>query len=225
MKILLSAALAIGLSAAAITPSQAVVIGTANGDSNSIPFDTYLGGYYFQQVYSGLGSTNINSLTFYNTKNPGGTPATGSFQLYLSYISSSTNIAAFDNQGQNFAFPDGTFTQVYSGTLPALTNGKLDFALSTAFNYNPADGYLLLTVRNFDLSGDGNLFLDSVKNSSQTNSRFSAYMSDSNTGLVTGFNEQVAAVPEPSTWAMMILGFAGVGFLAYRRRKGAMLAA
>jgi hypothetical protein len=25
-------------------------------------------------------------------------------------------------------------------------------------------------------------------------------------------------VPEASTWAMMILGFAGVGFLAYRRR-------
>jgi hypothetical protein len=29
----------------------------------------------------------------------------------------------------------------------------------------------------------------------------------------------VGAVPEPSTWAMMILGFAGVGFLAYRRKK------
>ena len=27
-----------------------------------------------------------------------------------------------------------------------------------------------------------------------------------------------AAVPEPSTWAMMILGFAGVGFMAYRRK-------
>jgi hypothetical protein len=34
-----------------------------------------------------------------------------------------------------------------------------------------------------------------------------------------------AAVPEPSTWAMVILGFAGVGFMAYRRRKGAMIAA
>ena len=34
-----------------------------------------------------------------------------------------------------------------------------------------------------------------------------------------------SAVPEPSTWAMMILGFAGVGFMAYRRRKGAMIAA
>ncbi|MDE2379059.1 PEPxxWA-CTERM sorting domain-containing protein [Bradyrhizobium sp.] len=28
----------------------------------------------------------------------------------------------------------------------------------------------------------------------------------------------VSAVPEPSTWAMMILGFCGLGFLAYRRR-------
>jgi hypothetical protein len=27
------------------------------------------------------------------------------------------------------------------------------------------------------------------------------------------------AVPETSTWAMMILGFAGVGFMAYRRRN------
>jgi len=31
-------------------------------------------------------------------------------------------------------------------------------------------------------------------------------------------------VPEPSTWAMMILGFAGVGFLAYRRRNQAVVA-
>jgi hypothetical protein len=28
-----------------------------------------------------------------------------------------------------------------------------------------------------------------------------------------------SAVPEPSTWAMMILGFCGVGFLAYRRKQ------
>lgn len=32
-------------------------------------------------------------------------------------------------------------------------------------------------------------------------------------------NASVAAVPEASTWAMMILGFVGVGFLAYRRRE------
>jgi PEP-CTERM motif len=34
-----------------------------------------------------------------------------------------------------------------------------------------------------------------------------------------------AAVPEPSTWAMMILGFTGVGFMAYRRKsKPALMA-
>ncbi len=38
--------------------------------------------------------------------------------------------------------------------------------------------------------------------------------------------DTVAAVPEPSTWAMMILGFAGVGFMAYRRKsKPALMAA
>jgi PEP-CTERM motif len=36
----------------------------------------------------------------------------------------------------------------------------------------------------------------------------------------------VSAVPEPSTWAMMILGFAGVGFMAYRRKaKPGLMAA
>ena len=28
----------------------------------------------------------------------------------------------------------------------------------------------------------------------------------------------VSAIPEPSTWAMLILGFLGVGFMAYRRK-------
>jgi len=36
----------------------------------------------------------------------------------------------------------------------------------------------------------------------------------------------ISAVPEPSTWAMMLLGFAGIGFMAYRRKsKPALMAA
>jgi hypothetical protein len=34
-----------------------------------------------------------------------------------------------------------------------------------------------------------------------------------------------AAVPEPSTWAMMILGFCGLGFVAYRRKASTLSAA
>lgn len=42
---------------------------------------------------------------------------------------------------------------------------------------------------------------------------------------VTSPNEITAGVPELSTWAMMLLGFAGVGFVAYRRaRKASTLA-
>ena len=47
-------------------------------------------------------------------------------------------------------------------------------------------------------------------------------------GTIETFKIEVAGVPEPSTWAMMILGFAGVSFMAYRRSRkhqGLMLAA
>jgi hypothetical protein len=38
-------------------------------------------------------------------------------------------------------------------------------------------------------------------------------------GFYTVQDFRVSAVPEPSTWAMMILGFLGVGFVAYRRKS------
>ena len=37
--------------------------------------------------------------------------------------------------------------------------------------------------------------------------------------LETNFVSGTPPVPEASTWAMMILGFLGVGFMAYRRRN------
>ena len=36
-------------------------------------------------------------------------------------------------------------------------------------------------------------------------------------------NVTIAAVPEPSTWAMMLLGFLGLGFVAYRRKSHSIL--
>jgi hypothetical protein len=45
-------------------------------------------------------------------------------------------------------------------------------------------------------------------------------------GTYTAVFDIAAAVPEPATWAMMIVGFAGVGFMAYRRNfKPALRAA
>jgi hypothetical protein len=43
--------------------------------------------------------------------------------------------------------------------------------------------------------------------------------------VITGGEAIAAGVPEPSAWAMMILGFFGVGFLAYRRHTKTALKA
>jgi len=45
---------------------------------------------------------------------------------------------------------------------------------------------------------------------------FSAAIPKGDTLTVSG--TAVSAVPEPATWAMMVLGFMGVGFVAYRRK-------
>jgi hypothetical protein len=49
---------------------------------------------------------------------------------------------------------------------------------------------------------------------------------EENGGIVAPGATFTSGVPEPSTWVMMILGFAGLGFMAYRRKsKPALMAA
>jgi PEP-CTERM motif len=38
-------------------------------------------------------------------------------------------------------------------------------------------------------------------------------------GEANGLFGSITAVPEPSSWALLILGFAGVGFMTYRRKS------
>jgi len=214
-----TALVATALAAAAFSPAHALVIGTADSES-SIPFGSTFGGYEFQQVYSksSFGSSiNISEITFYeNAQYAGGTPRPGTFDIYLSTTSATPQ--SFPNTATTT--PDSTFTKVFHGSLPSIVNGKLDFQLPTSFYYDLSKGNLLLTVVTTDLLSDyyNPLYLNSDKNVGVTNMRDSIYTYNWNQGLVTGFN--VAPVPEPSTWAMMILGFVGVGFMAYRRKSG-----
>jgi PEP-CTERM motif len=39
-------------------------------------------------------------------------------------------------------------------------------------------------------------------------------------GTPGGPSGSIAAVPEPSTWAMLLLGFAGLGYAGFRRSRG-----
>jgi hypothetical protein len=103
---------------------------------------------------------------------------------------------------------DGTFQWdniVYTSTTPHVDNGGLLFDA----------GGLEWNIYNGTGAGPTNYFPkgDTLANSS-----------DNYGGTLGTFN--ISAVPEPSTWAMMILGFTGVGFMAYRRQsKPALLAA
>jgi len=45
------------------------------------------------------------------------------------------------------------------------------------------------------------------------------FFKDANGDYIRILDAQVAAVPEASTWAMMVFGFLGVGFVAYRRKQ------
>lgn len=51
-----------------------------------------------------------------------------------------------------------------------------------------------------------------------TNSPLSINPPSSNAGVTT-IQGRVTAVPEPATWAMMLLGFGGIGFAMRRRRQ------
>ena len=55
---------------------------------------------------------------------------------------------------------------------------------------------------------------------------FGVVVANADTVLDSVPNGVVAGTPEPSTWAMMILGFASLGFAGYRKaRKTAAIAA
>lgn len=211
----------------AVAPAGAVVVGVAN-TSSSFPFGSSGGGYYYQQVYSAVsvGSLNITDLTFYNSTTAGSTgqPRDGTFVVYFSTTSAS--VTNFDTSA--FQFPDSTFTEVFNGALPSITDGKLTLNLAQAFNYNSGSGNLVLTVREFSLSssGAGTVYLQADNKTKAMNSRFSAYSYDWDRtttnygqGLVTGFNVAAAAVPEPATWALMLVGFGVTGSALRRTRR------
>jgi hypothetical protein len=99
----------------------------------------------------------------------------------------------------------------------------------TTESFNNTGTYSLLTNHVYNVYLYGNLYASVSGNLGGGDAEFSGYIDP--TFKVVGDNPDaytlvfspgignVDAVPEPSTWAMMILGFAGVSFMAYRRKS------
>ena len=121
-----------------------------------------------------------------------------------------------------------TSPQTVSGTSQSW-DGSGTFANGYGMTWNLGNGigHEDGTTLDFHISGTG-LTLASFA-ADTTGSFFTADVAGTGTSIVNGqvvrntgiidFTLQTSAVPEPSTWAMMILGFFGVGFLAYRRKS------
>ena len=102
---------------------------------------------------------------------------------------------------------------LYWGSIDDYNNILITYTDSTSDSVN-SNLYGLLSPSNGDQGLLGskyvNIFTDKAIASITFSSQQKAFEFD---------NVAIAAVPEPSTWAMMILGFFGVGFLAYRRKS------
>ena len=95
------------------------------------------------------------------------------------------------------------------------TNAKIEFVSGNPGNGNA--GYVIGVSSDEEAALNSAIF--NLAGSSAFRIGISASLSDVDAGA-DSFNAVAApiasAVPEPSTWAMLILGFVGIGFMAYR---------
>ena len=112
-----------------------------------------------------------------------------------------------------------------AGKSPLIGRPKTGFYYAT-FPEIPkfSDGKLKLSI-NPETIGPGEHADDFFFGTDLLASSATLLLVDGNGRFSTTTFGTVAAVPEPSTWGMMILGFAGIGFMTYRRRSSAAVAA
>ena len=151
-------------------------------------------------------------------------PVTGSFTLSfdptLVYTDSTTGISLISlnialGSALSFTFnPTTDFLQV-----GGLASG------AGAIQYSPSTNDFYLQI--FGLGGEVpgvSLAFNQLGYTQTSVSTDNYFYTLNQTGTVSA-TPITAAVPEPSTWAMLLLGFAGIGFLAYRRKSAPALMA
>ena len=207
-------------SAIAAAPAQAqVTVGTPTIGGLCVPFGCSYSGVY-QQVYGSTafsGPTTINTVEFlFPQYGNEWTDNTGSYTLAF-YLTSQPVNGLSTNPATNattLLSDFGTFTPGLSYTF-----------VGNSFNYDPALGNLLMQVMSSGTPGDSNALAFSNANNDAMSNLYrplgGGALTTGTNGLVTRF-ANTPAVPEPSTWAMMLLGFFAVGMVARQRKAPAI---
>lgn len=189
----------IGLFALASQANAAVYIGNLNVISASSIGSGTLGTVTVTDIAGGV-TVDVALIAGINFVNTGGPHTPFTYNLNATPTSITfTNPAIFSGAGTSSATPYGSFNRgvdmVGGNGAPGSQHGPLDFTI------------LGITTANFTANSLGYFFgSDLIR------------LSNGATGSVAAGTFVMTAVPEPSTWAMMILGFFGVGFMAHRRK-------
>jgi hypothetical protein len=164
-----------------------------------------------------------------------GEAISNSFTLTQSATVTGVNFGAWTNAGNlittvdfgisttDTSFPiNGTATVTSGSLISGAGLGFFDVRLDSfaTGNISLAAGTYYLVLQNAATNGGNAAFWDVNSGPSTAsfavNGTFIESIPSSNSFQILGVT---SAVPEPSTWAMMLLGFAGIGFMAYRRNS------
>src|ERR1700738_1709743 len=116
--------------------------------------------------------------------------------------------------GEDYGYASGSFGEQYH-LAENYSSGQLEYLENSISNYNGSLPASITTPFTYTVGAGDNTYVNYSLDGT-------AYIYANLTTLTV--SEHVGAVPEPSTWAMMLLGFASVGFAAYRKRKTGTLA-
>jgi hypothetical protein len=147
-------------------------------------------------------------------RGPGGGPITPTGNLYIAPAGNSSGKALW-----NFEFSVNPGSLLGTHSLLTITGpgGVLAFNPQLILDNTPIGGPLYQNSENLAFA-----FLGGPINFNPNASgiyTFDLKLFSSNDQLLGDVSIQVNAVPEPSTWAMLIFGFAGIGYMAYRRKS------
>lgn len=224
--------------------------GNAQGPAPLRYFGT--GGSHVQQIYSSsyfTGPQSISAISFRTYPGAGPSFFSGN-TVDVSNITIQAGIAGASGNDSS-GLPSSTFANnllnpqtVYSGGLSLSTAATgtgpqpFDYTINfdTPFLYDPTMGSLILDFLipvDATVSGNGFGFLtfdtvntldDGIYSVVDIFNGGATAGTLSTAGAITQFtSSQAAAVPEPATWAMMLVGFGAVGLSMRRRRRSSEL--
>jgi hypothetical protein len=172
-----------------------------------------------------IGTTTIATLTYYVSVN--GAANT------LAPLNVVSHGSLFSTPGVNDAFSiinlsvNGTTIGALESVSGVSSVAGQSFGISAGFDPNGfvmqdtlqvGANQAIKVIMTVETAAGGNAN-DAVNSASAFLDPFFSTSADYTISVSPGVANVASGVPEPATWAMMILGFAGVGFMAYRRKQ------